>query len=221
MASGKFVSYIRVSTAQQGRSGLGLEAQQKAVRDYLNGGSWELVAEFVEVESGKRTDRPELDKAIKAARKAGATLIIAKLDRLARDVHFISGLMKAGVEFTAVDMPAANRLTIHILAAVAEHEREMISARTKAALQAVKARGVKLGNPTNLDVAQANSRAVRVARAEQHAANILPIVRQIQAAGATSLRAVAAALNSRGVRTPRGGEWSANQVKRVIDAATA
>ncbi|MET4698857.1 DNA invertase Pin-like site-specific DNA recombinase [Constrictibacter sp. MBR-5] len=221
MASGKFVSYIRVSTAQQGRSGLGLEAQQKAVRDYLNGGSWELVAEFVEVESGKRTDRPELDKAIKAARKAGATLIIAKLDRLARDVHFISGLMKAGVEFTAVDMPAANRLTIHILAAVAEHEREMISARTKAALQAVKARGVKLGNPTNLDVAQANSRAVRVARAEQHAANILPIVRQIQAAGATSLRAVAAALNSRGVRTPRGGEWCATQVKRVIDTATA
>src|SRR3546814_6472243 len=115
MATGKFVAYYRVSTAQQGRSGLGLEAQQQAVRDYLNGGTWELAAEFVEVESGKRTDRPELENAIKAARKAGATLIIAKLDRLARDVHFISGLMKAGVEFTAVDMPAANRLTIHIL----------------------------------------------------------------------------------------------------------
>src|SRR4051794_29578177 len=147
MANGKHIGYYRVSTGQQGQSGLGLEAQKKAVTDYLNGSNWELTAEFTEIESGKHEDRPELRKALAACKKHKAILVIAKLDRLARNVHFISGLMHAGTEFVAVDFPQANRLTIHILAAVAEHEREMISQRTKAALAAAKARGKRLGAP--------------------------------------------------------------------------
>ena len=143
--NGRYVAYYRVSTAKQGASGLGLEAQQEAVRTYLNGGNWQLVAELTEVESGKRNDRPKLAEALRLCRTRKATLIIAKLDRLARNVNFISNLMEAKVEFTAVDFPTANRLTVHILAAVAEHEALMISARTKAALQAAKARGVVLG----------------------------------------------------------------------------
>jgi DNA invertase Pin-like site-specific DNA recombinase len=146
-AARRFVAYYRVSTDRQGRSGLGLEAQQKAVRDYLDGGAWEIVAEFVEVESGKRADRPELARALDACRKHKARLVIAKLDRLSRNLAFIATLMDSGVEFVAVDNPHANKLTIHILAAVAEHEREMISERTKAALAAAKARGKKLGTP--------------------------------------------------------------------------
>jgi DNA invertase Pin-like site-specific DNA recombinase len=144
VAQGKFVAYYRVSTAKQGRSGLGLEAQQEAVRSYLNGGAWQLVAEVVEVESGKRNDRPKLAEALRLCRLHEATLIIAKLDRLARNVAFISNLMESGVEFTAVDFPQANRLTVHILAAVAEHEAAIISTRTKAALVAAKARGRNL-----------------------------------------------------------------------------
>ena len=136
--TGKFVAYYRVSTQRQGRSGLGLEAQQTAVRDYLNGGDWRLVAELTEVESGKRSDRPKLVEALKLCRLHGATLIIAKLDRLARNVAFVSNLMEAGVEFHAVDFPQANRLTIHILAAVAEHEARAISERTRAALASAK-----------------------------------------------------------------------------------
>src|SRR4051795_3500540 len=134
MASGKWVAYYRVSTQKQGASGLGLEAQREAVAGYLNGGDWQLAAEFTEVESGRKNDRPELAKALVACRRIGATLIIAKLDRLARNVAFVSNLMESGVEVTAADFPTANRLAVHILAAVAEHEREMISARTKAAL---------------------------------------------------------------------------------------
>src|SRR5215471_9744339 len=142
---GKFVAYYRVSTARQGRSGLGLEAQQAAVRAHLNGGRWKLVAEITEIETGKRADRPKLAEALKLCRIHGATLIIAKLDRLARNVAFISALMESDVEFEAVDFPQANRLTIHIMAAVAEHEAKMISERTKVALAAAKARGTKLG----------------------------------------------------------------------------
>jgi DNA invertase Pin-like site-specific DNA recombinase len=133
-AARRFVAYYRVSTDRQGRSGLGLEAQQKAVRDYLDGGAWEIVAEFVEVESGKRADRPELARALDACRKHKARLVIAKLDRLSRNLAFIATLKDSGVEFVAVDNPHANKLTIHILAAEAEHEREAISERTKAAL---------------------------------------------------------------------------------------
>src|SRR5271168_1613901 len=145
MANGKFISYLRVSTARQGASGLGLEAQREAVRNYLNGGRWTLVQEVVEVESGKRNDRPAIAEALRLCRLHRATLIIAKLDRLARNVHFISSLMESGVEFVAVDFPQANRLTVHILAAVAEHEAKAISERTKVALAAAKARGVRLG----------------------------------------------------------------------------
>jgi hypothetical protein len=135
MAQGRFVAYYRVSTDRQGRSGLGLEAQREAVRSYLDGGSWQLVEEVVEVESGKRNDRPKLAEALKLCRLHQATLIIAKLDRLARNVAFVSNLMESGVDFVAVDFPQANRLTVHILAAVAEHEAAMISQRTKAALR--------------------------------------------------------------------------------------
>jgi DNA invertase Pin-like site-specific DNA recombinase len=143
--NGKFVSYLRVSTQKQGKSGLGIEAQRAAVNGYLNGGDWQLIEECTEIESGKRSDRPVLARALALCRVHLATLVIAKLDRLARDVHFVSGLMKAGVQFVAVDMPLANPLTIHILAAVAEAEAKAISERTKAALAAAKARGTKLG----------------------------------------------------------------------------
>jgi DNA invertase Pin-like site-specific DNA recombinase len=144
---GKFVSYLRVSTDKQGQTGYGIDAQRAAVASYLNGGDWQLLGEFVEVESGKRNDRPELDKALAAGRKHKAKLVIAKLDRLARNVALIANLMDGKVDFVCCDMPQANRLTIHVLAAVAEHEREMISDRTKAGLAAAKARGVKLGGP--------------------------------------------------------------------------
>src|SRR5271163_2826117 len=145
MTKGRFVSYLRVSTARQGVSGLGLEAQREAVARYLNGGSWSLVQEVVEIESGKRNDRPAIAEALRLCRLHRATLIIAKLDRLARNVHFISSLMESGVDFVACDFPEANRLTVHILAAVAEHAAAMISARSKAALAAAKARGVARG----------------------------------------------------------------------------
>src|SRR6478672_1314287 len=146
--SGKWVSYLRVSTDRQGDSGLGLEAQRKAVADYLNGGKWTLAAEFVEIESGKRSDnRPQLAAAFAACKKQRAKLVVAKLDRLSRNMAFIAAMMDSGVEFVAVDNPHATRLTLHILAAVAEHERMMISQRTKAALAAAKANGRKLGGP--------------------------------------------------------------------------
>ena len=151
MVTGKFIAYLRVSTDKQGHSGFGIEAQRKAVSDYLNGGNWQLLAEYVEVESGKRADRPQLIAALSLYAKAtGVVVVIAKLDRLARNVAFISNLMESGVEFVAADMPMANRLTVHVLAAVAEHEREMISQRTKAALAAAKARGMKLADRTAL-----------------------------------------------------------------------
>ena len=140
-----FVAYYRVSTARQGRSGLGLEAQQFAVRQYLNAGAGVLLSEFTEIESGKKVDRAQLDAALAACRVRGATLVIAKLDRLARNVSFIASLMNSGVEFVAVDMPQANRFTVHIMAAMAEHEREMISQRTKVALAEAKRRGAQLG----------------------------------------------------------------------------
>src|SRR5437773_11124177 len=135
---GKFVAYFRVSTDRQGRSGLGLDAQRKSVLDYLDGGRWSLIAEFTEIESGKRNDRPELEKALAACRKQKAKLVIAKLDRLSRNLAFIATLMDSAVEFIAVDMPEANKLTVHILAAMAEHEREQISKRTRDALAAAK-----------------------------------------------------------------------------------
>src|SRR3982751_3830790 len=162
MAKGRYVSYLRVSTDRQGRSGLGLDAQRKAVEDFLYGGPWDLIAEFVEVESGKRDDRPKLAEALALCRLHNATLVIAKLDRLSRDAAFLLGLQKAGVRFVAADMPEANELVVCIMAVVAQAERKMISARTKAALIAAKARGVRLGKPSNLrhqEVGRAQGRA--------------------------------------------------------------
>ncbi len=225
MAEGKFVAYYRVSTERQGQSGLGLEAQESAVLEYLNGGGWQLVGRFIEVESGKRNDRPELARALAACRRVGATLVIAKLDRLARNVAFVANLMESGVEFVACDFPQANRLTIHILAAVAEHEREMISQRTKAALAAAKARGVRLGNPNITAEVQARGAvaglAARQQKAATRAADLQPIIARIQAGGATSLRAIAAELDARGIPAPRGGRWSATAVMRVTGGQAA
>jgi DNA invertase Pin-like site-specific DNA recombinase len=222
VAEGKFVSYLRVSTARQGRSGLGLEAQRKAVEDFLNGGNWQLVKEFVEVESGKKADRPQLEKAFQLCRLLGAKLVIAKLDRLSRDAHFLLGLEKAGVDFVAADMPQANRLTIGIMAVMAQHEREMISERTKAALAAAKRRGVKLGGWRGHVFTAREHRASAAARreqAQQRAADLAPVVKELQASGSVSLTAIAAGLNERGIPTTRGGQWSATQVMRLLDAA--
>jgi DNA invertase Pin-like site-specific DNA recombinase len=215
---GKFIAYYRVSTDQQGKSGLGLAAQREAVASYLNGGSWTLVAEFTEIESGKRADRPQLAAALAACKKHRAKLVIAKLDRLSRNLAFIATLMDSGVEFVAVDNPHANKLTVHILAAVAQHEREMIAQRTKDALQAAKARGKVLGNP-KLDVARVRAFEANREAASQFAANVLPVIQQIRASGVESLRGIARALTARGIRTARGGEWSAVQVSDILQRA--
>lgn len=221
--SGRFVAYYRVSTKRQGDSGLGLEAQREAVRQHLARGGWPPLAELVEVESGRKVDRPKLIEALALCRLHNATLIIAKLDRLARNVAFTASLMDSGVEFVACDFPQANRLTIHILAAVAEHEREAISQRTKAALAAAKVRGVRLGNDgsnlRNGALGAKRGQAVRQANAAARSATVLPIVRAIQADGTASLRGIAAALNARTIPAPRGGSWSANQVRRALAAA--
>jgi DNA invertase Pin-like site-specific DNA recombinase len=213
---GKFVAYFRVSTDRQGKSGLGLEAQREAVMNYLNGGSWTLAAEYVEVESGKHSERPQLMAALAACKRLRAKLVIAKLDRLSRNLAFIAALMDSGVEFIAVDNPHANKLTVHILAAVAQHEREMISQRTKDALQAAKARGKRLGNP-RLAEARGKAIAASTAAADAFAANVLPIIRQIQDSGVQSFRAVARALAARGIKTARGGQWSAAQVSDIVN----
>jgi DNA invertase Pin-like site-specific DNA recombinase len=214
-----FVSYLRVSTDAQGASGLGLEAQREAIERHLRSVGGKAVAEFVEVESGKRDDRPEIAAAISACRTRRATLIIAKLDRLARNVAFISNLMEAGVDFVACDNPHATRLTIHILAAVAEHEREMISTRTKAALTAAKARGVRLGNPRLLagdrSAAKAAAKAKRTAAAAK-AREVAPKIEAARKAGCRTLKDLADALTARGIKTPAGRSiWSAEQVRRI------
>jgi DNA invertase Pin-like site-specific DNA recombinase len=217
-ATRRLVAYYRVSTDRQGRSGLGLEAQQRAVTDYLNGGAWELVGEFIEVESGKWADRPQLGLALEACRKHKARLVIAKLDRLSRNLAFIATLMEAGVDFVAADMPFASKLTIHILAAVAEHEREAISERTKSALAAAKARGTRLGTPDPVGAVKRMTVA-RKARTSQFAANVMPIIREVQAAGYKSCNAIAGQLNSRKVPTSRGGRWTHVQVRLILDRA--
>lgn len=221
---GIFIAYYRVSTKKQGQSGLGLEAQKAAVTDYLNGGKWELVAEFTEIESGKRSDRPELAKALAMCRLRGATLVVAKLDRLARNVHFLSGLMQSKVAFVAADMPQATNFTVHVLAAVAEHEAQAISQRTKAALAAAKKRGVVLGgNSENvLKAHRKGNRAsikARRALAQERAADLAPIIEAVREEGATSLRQIADGLTHRGIPAPRGGSWSAVQVQRVLKLA--
>jgi DNA invertase Pin-like site-specific DNA recombinase len=211
MAIGNFVAYYRVSTQQQGRSGLGLDAQRKAVVEYLNGGAWKLVEEFTEVESGKRNDRPQLQAALQACRARQATLVIAKLDRLSRDAHFLLGLQKAGVPFIAVDMPHADQFSVGVLALVAQKEREMISARTRAALAAAKARGVRLGgrrpgalpDPTTAAQKSAQARAMRV---EQRLSDLRPIVERLTG-GDVGPRELSRRLNAEGIPAPRGGQW--------------
>jgi DNA invertase Pin-like site-specific DNA recombinase len=209
----QFLVYLRVSTRSQCRSGLGLDAQRAAVEAYILSRGGEIQAEFVEIESGRKADRPRLQEAIRLAKKSKLVLVIAKLDRLARDVHFISGLMKSGIDFVACDMPAASPLTLHIMAAMAEHEAELISLRTKAALAQARARGVRLGGIRH-DLA--NARAVHSARARARHDAIAPVVAQVQTAGARTLAEIAAALDARGITAPRGGSWSPSQVSRII-----
>jgi DNA invertase Pin-like site-specific DNA recombinase len=215
MKTRHYIAYFRVSTQRQGRSGLGLEAQQQAVTVFLHGHGELIIESFTEIESGRKNDRPQLAAALDACRKHKAILVIAKLDRLARNVHFISGLMESGVEFVAVDMPEANRLTIHILAAVAEHEREMISKRTKDALQAAKARGTKLGSPAPKKGAAIRSRVLQE-KADRFAANVLPVIRGLQAEGIASHKALAKVLNARGIATANKRKWYGKTVKNVI-----
>lgn len=228
-----YVAYYRVSTDKQGASGLGLDAQRAAVLDHINGNGDKLIAEYTEVESGKRNDRPQLAEALKLCRKEKAKLVIAKLDRLARNVAFISNLMESGVDFVAVDMPDANRLTVHILAAVAEHERDMISQRTKDALAEAKAKGTKLGNPRkrdsidkdgNLKIGRA--RAGKIGRqrlrekADQHASKVSTIIEGIkEKQGKATLQSIADALNNMHIPTARGGDWHPATVRNILRRA--
>lgn len=218
-----YIAYLRVSTQKQGDSGLGLEAQNSAIARYTANGA--VLATYREVESGKRSDRPELRKALDMAKRTDATLVIAKLDRLARNVHFISGLMEAGVDFVACDMPQANRLTLHIMAAMAEHEGRAISDRTRSALAAAKARGVALGGYRGKgapDKATRQKAAETLAKAaDERAALVQPVIEELRANGVTSLAAIAAELNARSIAAPRGGLWSAMAVKRVQDRLAA
>lgn len=218
------INYYRVSTAKQGRSGLGLEAQRAAIEAFCSSRGCEPLAEFIEVESGKRDDRPELTKALHRAKVTGATLIIAKLDRLSRNLAFLATLQDSGTKFIAADMPEANELTIHIMAAMAQAERKAISKRTKEALAAAKARGTKLGNPMGAKAfgpAKGNGAAVAAikAKAKAFATDVMPIIAEIRAEGHTSLRAIATELNQRGIVTARGGKWGPQSVSDLIRAA--
>ncbi|MGZ5010335.1 MAG: recombinase family protein [Methylobacter sp.] len=217
MANGKFIAYYRVSTQKQGQSGLGLEAQQQTVLNYLNGGSWELISEITEVETGKGCNaldrRPQLKAAIEACKKQGATLIIAKLDRLARNVHFVSGLLESGVDFVCADMPQANKVMLQMYSVMAEWERDQISARTKAALQAAKTRGVVLGA-----AGAANLRPnieERKTAADAFSGKMKGVIEGMKARG-LSQRAMCAELNEFGFKTAMGGKWSLIQLQRVM-----
>ena len=218
------VAYYRVSTAEQGRSGLGLEAQKKAVKDYIRRTGAILVAEFTEVESGARNDRPQLQAALKRVALSTATLVVAKLDRLSRNAAFLLTLREAGTDFVAVDMPHATPVTVGIMAVIAEEERRLISERTKAAMKAAKARGVKLGNPNGAEAfrrtgmrgskigAEANK-----ANAQLRAENLREIVREIRMQGAVSYAAVARALNDRHIPTRTGKDWQSASVKILLE----
>lgn len=206
----EFVSYLRVSTQRQGHHGLGIEAQRSAVQQYLAQNGGRLLQEFVEVESGSTKARPILVQSISLCRRTKATLLIAKLDRLARNVAFVSALMEAGVDFVAADAPYANRLMLHILAAFAEHERTLISERTKAALAAAKSRGIRLGvNGRRLAVLNREA-------AELHARSLLSEVEQARQSGARTLNEIATALNARGLKTREGAAWSSSTVHRLL-----
>jgi len=215
----RIVAYLRVSTARQGRSGLGLEAQRAAITRFADAEGFTIIAEHVEVESGKGADalalRPKLAAALAAARKAKCAIVVAKLDRLSRDVHFISGLMAERVPFHCAELGQdADPFTLHLFAAFAERERKIISQRTKDALAAARKRGTRLGNPR---IAEARERACQqiAAGADRFARNVLPLIREIRATGANTFRAIASALNARGVPTARGGRWEAATVRNI------
>lgn len=194
----KFISYLRVSTERQSASGLGLDAQRAAIRRYVELCGGAVLSELIEVESGKRADRPILDKAIALCKRSDATLLVAKLDRLSRTVSFMSRLIETGVDFVAVDNPHANKLMVHVLAAFSEHERDLIAERTRAALASARERGVKLGNP-HLGVARKSARAAIAANADQFSENVAPIIVQIRSSGITTLQGIADALAARGI----------------------
>ncbi len=225
--SPRFVAYERVSTARQGRSGLGLAAQRQAIEGFLAGQGGRLVGRFTEVESGARNARPELTRALELARLTGARLVIAKLDRLSRNAAFLLALRDSGVRFVAVDMPHANDLTVGIMALVAQAEREAISRRTKEALAAAKARGVRLGNPNGAAALRragkggAALRATVAANADTFAQSLAPTLADIQAQGHTTLRAIAAELNTRDILARRGGKWHVSSVKRLVERLAA
>ncbi len=222
-ATPRYVAYIRVSTDKQGQSGLGLEAQRKAIADFLTsrGATSRLLAEFVEVESGKFSSyRPQLDDAIKRCRLQGATLLVAKLDRLSRSLCFITTIREEGVKFVCADYPEVNDLTINILGAVAEHERKMISERTRAALAAARARGVQLGNPRladirNMDTTAAHAKIQR--NVDRFAREILPEIQKFMKDGIMTLSALSERLNESGFLTRRGSAWTPMAVKRIRD----
>jgi len=214
-------TYIRVSTSQQGRSGLGIEAQRQSLQQFAKAEALEVIREFVGVETGKGSDaldrRPQLKAALAVAKRLKCHVAVSKLDRLSRDVHFISGLMAHRVPFVVAELGAdVDPFVLHLFAALAEKERSLISTRTRQALAAAQARGVTLGSP-KLAQARESAMASIKAGADQHAANVLPIIREAQKAGATTLRAIAEALNARGVVTARGGSWYAMSVKNVLD----
>jgi DNA invertase Pin-like site-specific DNA recombinase len=220
----KVISYLRVSTDRQGRSGLGLEAQAKAIEDYVKRKGASVLASYVEVESGKaQHNRPELAKALQHAKLTGATLVIAKLDRLSRNAAFLLALIDAGGAFVAADLPEANHLTVGIMALVAQQEREAISRRTKEALAAAKARGVKLGNPQGAAAlrraGKGNVSSVEAikAKADRFAEELAPVLGELRRGGVTSLGGIAQALNERGILTPRGKSWHKAQVRALLD----
>ena len=215
------ISYLRVSTGRQGRSGLGIEAQRDAIVRFATAEGLTITAEYVEIETGKGIDaldrRTVLRRALAHAKRAKCPVVVAKLCRLSRDVAFISGLMAQKVPFVVTELGAdADPFMLHIYAALAEKERRLIAERTRAALAAKKAQGARHGNRTNLAEAQAKGRAASRAAADAHASNVLPVIRQIQAAGVANLRSIAIALNDRGIRTARGGQWHATTVRNLL-----
>jgi len=240
-STGKFIAYYRVSTDKQGKSGLGLEAQRQAVANYLNGGDWKIIAEFTEVESGRRSDRPQLDAALKAARLHRAAIVVSKVDRLTRSVAFLSKLLEANVDVRFADLPQIEgpigQFMLQQMASVAQLEAGLIGKRTREALAAAKERGTKLGGIRRkvigkdergkktygeqvLNVSAKTRKLAAKAlreRTDARASDLAPIIEELQVGGATSLRAIAAGLNDRGIPTARGGEWSSPQVMRVLE----
>lgn len=224
MAEGNFIAYYRVSTNKQGINGLGINGQKEMVHSFLNGGNWKLLDEFTEVESGKKDDRPELLKAIKICQLKNAKLVVSKLDRLSRDLHFITSLQKSNIKFVVAENPDMNELTVHIFAAVAQHERKLISDRTKDALLQAKKRGVKLGNPSILSGKQIKgsgdttvARAVKTDHANDYALKMKDVIEDITYSDIASLRRIADELNKRGFTTRRNKGWTANSVRLTIN----